>query len=999
MISRSYINFDLSIERDGDTYRAHVLQSCAGEGNVEFSLPFSTVELENFTLKIGHSRRGVGRKARGSDSPELSAAKEFGARLFAAVFQGDVYACLRTSMDKARAQGVGLRFLLRLPPELINLPWEYLYNPAWNQFFALSTSTPVVRYLELTPAIHPLSINLPLRVLVVISSPTDYQPLDVEREWRNLQDALQPLVARGLVEIERLNSTSLLALQHQLRRNEYHIFHFIGHGVFDERAQDGLLLFTDEQGRGRPLSGQYLGMLLRDHSSLRLAVLNACEGARTGNDDPFAGAAHSLVQMGLPAVIAMQFEISDSAAILFAQEFYTAMADGYPVDAALTDARKAIFANNNSVEWGTPVLFSRILDGWIFDLPVMSAPIGPVPPLPVRPHLPAGSTHEISDRIPPTAVVLLYEDGLSAFQLEDWDRAREKFQAVLKARPGYRDAAERLVQIQTQIDLAQVYRQGLELLESSDRAEGIAILERLVAEVPDYRDAAQRLEQAREQINGLSDLYRDALQAMDGRRWSEAQRLLGQIRKIQPEYRDSARLMGKVEVESARRARKLASRLRKRGSIAILVILILIGLAGMIFVMTPGLGMGIGAPGDQATTTPVTPLTGETSSSTLTPSPSAATQPAILTPTVTPMITRTVTASPAGPTATAMPRSTLILPVSVGTPVPVPLSKILPENVGGLTQYALWCTQKLYPWSDDLAVSPDGKLIAIASADGWVLYDAQTFGEVRRIKNENKYPKIAFSPDGQTLAIGSYNEDVTHGLVNYPIRLWQVSTGSLLAKWDQLETINRLVFSPDGKILALAMEKSTIKLLRVADGKVINTIRDRGEIVGSVAFSPDGQILASASYTEKSGSNAAGDQIGSAEKVTVRFWNVADGSLIYTFADYHTTRVGYLSFSPDGRILASGAADSVVRLWNVAEPKPLSVLVGQTSVSGVVFSPNGKVLAASSANDIRIWRVMDGNLLSTLKTTPRGVRFLTFVNDSLLLAALDDGTIQVWGIK
>jgi len=65
-----------------------------------------------------------------------------------------------------------------------------------------------------------------------------------------------------------------------------------------------------------------------------------------------------LVQQGIPAVIAMQFEISDRAAIIFSQEFYTALADSFPVDAALTEARLAIFSKGNETEWGTPVISS-----------------------------------------------------------------------------------------------------------------------------------------------------------------------------------------------------------------------------------------------------------------------------------------------------------------------------------------------------------------------------------------------------------------------------------------------------------------------------------------------------------------------------------------------------------------------------------------------------------------------------------------------------------------
>lgn len=391
MTSRSYTNFDLSIVPDGDHYRAHVLQSCIGEGSTKFELPFSSLELENFILKMGHARRRMRHGVHNSDSPELAAAKEFGAKLFRAVFQGDVYACLQASLNDAPTHEQGVRVLLRLPLGLTNVPWEYLYNPDSNRFFSLSAHTPLVRYLNLTPTIHPWPVKSPLRLLVAISSPSDYGLLDVEHEWRDLQSALQPLIERNLVKISRLESASFQALQHELRHDTYHIFHFIGHGSFDDRKQDGVLIFTDEQGCGNPLSGQTLGTLLCDHKSLRLAVLNSCEGARTGQDDLFAGVAHSLVQMGLPAVIAMQYEISDSAAILFAKEFYMTLAEGHGVDTALSEARKAISNDRDSVEWGTPVLFSRILDGQIFDLVPTQPPVDPPIAIPSPPSLPQSS--------------------------------------------------------------------------------------------------------------------------------------------------------------------------------------------------------------------------------------------------------------------------------------------------------------------------------------------------------------------------------------------------------------------------------------------------------------------------------------------------------------------------------------------------------------------------------------------------------------------------------
>ncbi len=357
MAQITYLDFDLLIERAGEGYRARVLTCPAGQATADFKLPFSDLELENLLLRIGRPRRGLRR----IDSPEIQAARAFGERLFAAVFHDEVRACLRSSLDEASRQDAGLRLRLRLTdaPELLSLPWEYLYNPALNRFLALSVETPLVRYLELPERIRPLAVAPPLRVLVMISAPADCPPLDVEQEWMKLNEALGDLQQRGLVTVERIEKATLAALQQRLRRGEYHVFHFIGHGAFDPQTQDGVLILEDEAGRGRAVSGQDLGTILHDERTLRLAVLNACEGGRTGRDDPFAGAAQSLVQQGIPAVIAMQFEVSDEAAATFAHEFYAAVADGYPVDAALAEARKAIFAQGNGLEWGTPVLYMR----------------------------------------------------------------------------------------------------------------------------------------------------------------------------------------------------------------------------------------------------------------------------------------------------------------------------------------------------------------------------------------------------------------------------------------------------------------------------------------------------------------------------------------------------------------------------------------------------------------------------------------------------------------
>lgn len=361
-----YFDFDLLLERSDNAYLARVVSSPAGQAETVFPFPFDDKDLEIFNLKVGQPRKGVRRV----NSPEMELAQEYGTRLFKAVFGGEVYTSFRSSHDQARREGKGLRLQLRIKDQrLAGLPWEYLYNPSLHRFLSLAVDTPVVRYLDLPEPVLPFPVALPLKILAVITSPKDLPLLDVEGEWQRLNQALALPTGRGATQVDRLKIPTLSALPSQLRSGgPYHILHFVGHGTFDERSQDGLLMFENEHGTSQPVNGQRLGTILHNHPSLRLAVLNACEGAHPAAEDPFAGVAHSLVQQGLPAVVAMQFAITDRAALILAQEFYAALASGYPVDAALAEARVAIYADGNDIEWGTPVYFTRLPDGHIFDL-------------------------------------------------------------------------------------------------------------------------------------------------------------------------------------------------------------------------------------------------------------------------------------------------------------------------------------------------------------------------------------------------------------------------------------------------------------------------------------------------------------------------------------------------------------------------------------------------------------------------------------------------------
>ena len=360
------LNFDVSIQPRNVGYYTCVASSSAGEARTDFALPFSDQDLEIFVLKVLASVSRIRRKVRRIRSQERQLLEDFGGQLFQTVFSGAVRNFLDRSLAAAESKNAGLRIRLRLPPELANIPWEYLYDRESAGFVSLSPETALVRYVEMPRAPRPFPIRAPLRILAMISAPSDVAELQGDDEWDKLNAALTDLTDRGMVQVDRLEAGTLAALQRPLRKREYHVLHFVGHGMYDKDVQDGALALEAEDGRTRLVTGRDLGMMLKGYPSLRLVVLNACEGACSAQDDPFGGVAQALVRQGIPAVIAMQFQISDQAALVFSQSFYQAIVDGLPVDLAMVEARRAIFAEGNEVEWATPVLYLRSPDGQVF---------------------------------------------------------------------------------------------------------------------------------------------------------------------------------------------------------------------------------------------------------------------------------------------------------------------------------------------------------------------------------------------------------------------------------------------------------------------------------------------------------------------------------------------------------------------------------------------------------------------------------------------------------
>jgi tetratricopeptide (TPR) repeat protein len=408
----------------------------------------------------------------------------------------------------------------------------------------------VVRYLEFQGRVRPLAVRPPLRILVLIASPTDFPGLDATAEWEKLHEALRDLENAGRVQVDRLSGGTLGHLQRQLRRHDYHVFHYIGHGGYDAQVDDGVLILEGANKRGQQVSGQDLGVLLHDHRTLRLAVLNSCEGARGGRADPYSGTAQSLVRQGIPAVVAMQFEITDTAAITLARSLYEAVADGYPLDAAMAEARKAVRHEPNPVEWGTPVLYLRAPDGRIFDVPSDAAATAST-----QSRIPAPR----SDKPAEPSTDPEYTAALAAYFTERWDEAADLLTRVLARYPDHPRVTERLAYAQEKRQLAAWEAEARQAAEQGRWGEAIAALEHLAAVRPDDSQIAQRLELARTQ-HKITGLQADLRRMHAAQQWTAVVAVGEQLAGIDPELADPDGLVTEARAELAEAA--LAERYR-----------------------------------------------------------------------------------------------------------------------------------------------------------------------------------------------------------------------------------------------------------------------------------------------------------------------------------------------------------------------------------------------------------------------------------------------------
>jgi len=380
----AYLDFEVVIgQGEGFDYPIQVIRSPAGEASEVMHFPFDEVALQNRLLNLQNALLLSGGKRRQAINREEQIVQEFGRDLFNTLFTGEIRTRFDVSRERAFNQDKGLRLKLTVQsPKMAAIPWEFLFDPRQSEYVCLSGDTPFVRYLPTSQSIRPLTVNFPLRILGMIANPRDLTDLSIDDEKSRVESALKGLESQGLIKLTWVEGQTARDLQRAMRSGDWHVFHFIGHGGFDPRIDEGLIAFSDANGYSHMLRATDLARLISDNRSLRLVILNSCEGAQGGEVDIFSSSASILLRRGIPAVLAMQYMITDRAAIEFSTAFYEALADGLPVDAAVNEARKSISLYvTNSLEWGVPVLFMRSPDGVLFRVEKPSHPEPAKPPI------------------------------------------------------------------------------------------------------------------------------------------------------------------------------------------------------------------------------------------------------------------------------------------------------------------------------------------------------------------------------------------------------------------------------------------------------------------------------------------------------------------------------------------------------------------------------------------------------------------------------------------
>lgn len=309
-----------------------------------------------------------------------------------------------------------------------------------------------------------------------------------------------------------------------------------------------------------------------------------------------------------------------------------------------------------------------------------------------------------------------------------------------------------------------------------------------------------------------------------------------------------------------------------------------------------------------------------------------------------------------------------------------------------------------------VSISPDGRTIISGSRDNLIkLWDTAANRERQTISGSATLRNPVFSPDKSLIAF----------VADDTIQLRETATGKLLRTYEgKSQTLNPIVFSPDGKLLAIPYEvDQPTKVWNIESGKLIQTIPISGTLLG---FSQDGKFVMIqkgstrkwnletgkeefllnpllSSHTEAYSAN--GKLAARANKETIMISDYADSKDLFTLTG-HTDKVTVITFDPQGSILASGGDDKLIKLWDVKTGKELKALGANNSwIYSLAFSPDGKYLAGGTYNSVGIWEVESGKLMRTFDVAAGPYSLVFDARGSRLAVGGTDNNVQVRNVN
>lgn len=321
--------------------------------------------------------------------------------------------------------------------------------------------------------------------------------------------------------------------------------------------------------------------------------------------------------------------------------------------------------------------------------------------------------------------------------------------------------------------------------------------------------------------------------------------------------------------------------------------------------------------------------------------------------------------------------------------------------------------------TENIAFSPDGTRLAVASSIGIWIYDARP-GKVKELDLLTGHTEmvkfVAFSPNGNRLA--SASDDKT-------VRIWEVVTGEHIATFDKhLGRVFTVAFSPDGNTIASGDIDGTVYLWNANTGQYKATLSGHTEIVHQIAFSPDGNMIATDTISTMCLWDVhTREQITTFKEQTKYFSSIAfspDGNTIATSSDGNTVQlldtrtaehktvlsghkedVTSIAYSPDGNIIATGSTDETVRLWDAHTGEHKTILLDlNTSVMSIAYSPDGNTMAISDSYAVRLLDTNTGKHIITLTEHNEWGDFVVFSPDGNTIATgSDDNAAVLWDVE